>query len=46
MCLQFLIILPSSSGLESEALPISVVSALWLTASTAESSKKEKGNYV
>ncbi len=39
MCLQFLIILPSSSGLKSEALSISVVSVFSLTGSSTDSLK-------
>ncbi len=38
MCLQFLIILPSSLGLEPEALSSSVVSGPCLTVSAADSS--------
>ncbi len=39
MCLQFLITLPSSLGLESEALPISVVYVLSPTSSSIGSLK-------
>ncbi len=39
VCLLFLIILPSFSGLESKASLISVVSTLCLTASPDDSSK-------
>ncbi len=51
MCLQFSIILPSSlnlssGGLESKASPISVVSALCLTASTVDSSKIAKKSWI
>ncbi len=51
MCLQFWGFLPSSLklssvGLESEAFPSSVVSALCLTASTDDSSKIARRSWI